>query len=406
MPDSQQPTEFDAVLGGHSPLPMSAAVLGGIEGVIQRLASPLSTEQYTALQQFMQKCRKSGLELIKQALVDETEYLQRLAYMILRQQPQPEVQEFLLQNMPYHLFEPLVKVEGSYSAHGGLYEAEFAFMPNSQQLLTALFDNSVKIWDLRSGELVKTLTGFEDRFSTAIVASPDGKSCYVGYSDGKIRQRDLQTGEIIRTLKGRSTYVESLAISKNGATLVVGSKKNSPEIETWNLQSGQSYAFDGSAWYSHVDVSADGRYAISYIHVRGEVKVWDLQQRKQLHTLTCPRVGHALISPDGQRIIAQKGSQFQTGRLFAEWSIETGEELHSLTLNSFLLYKALTTEITSQPQQRIRLWNPRSNKLISEFSDGDYCLPGVFSPDGHLAAFNSKSQQEFAINVVGICAIA
>ncbi|BAY22250.1 serine/threonine protein kinase with WD-40 repeats [Calothrix sp. NIES-2100] len=403
MPDSQQPTEFDVVLGGQSPSPMSgAAVLGGIEGVIQRLASPLSAEQYAALQQFNQKCRKSGLDLLKQALVDETEYLQRLAYMILRQQPQPEVQEFLLQNMPYHLFEPLVKVEGSYSAHGGLYEAEFAFMPNSQQLLVALFDNSVKIWDLRSGELVQTLTGFEDglRFSTAIAASPDGQSCYVGYSDGNIRQRKLTTGEIIRTLKGRSTHVKSLAISKNGSTLVVGSKKNSPEIEVWDLQSGQSYAFEGSAWYSHVDISADGRYAISYIHVQKVVKVWDLQQRKQLHTLTCPGVTHALISPDGKRIIVQKSS------LFTEWSIETGEKLHSLPLNLFLPYKPLTAEITNQPQQRIQLWNPRSNRLISELSDRDYYLPGVFSPDGNLAAFNSKSQQEFVINVVGIRAIA
>ena len=268
MPDSQQPTEFDVVLGGQFPPPMSgAAVLGGMEGVIQRLASPLSAEQYAALQQLNQKCRKSGLDLLKQALVDETEYLQRLAYTILRQQPQPEVQEFLLQNMPYHLFEPVVTIVGSYTAQGCFFRDKFAFMPNSQQLLTVLKDNSVKLWDLRSGELVQILEGFEDRFcsSRAIVASPDGQSCYIGYSDGKIRQRDLRTGDIIRTLKGRSTCVNSLAISKNGSTLVVGSQQDSPEIDVWDLQSGQSYALKGSACHiTYVDVSGDGRYAISY----------------------------------------------------------------------------------------------------------------------------------------------
>ncbi|OUL22729.1 hypothetical protein BV378_22655 [Nostoc sp. RF31YmG] len=53
MLDSQQPTEFDVVLGGQFPSPMSAAVLGGMEGIIQRLASPLSANQHAVLPQLI-----------------------------------------------------------------------------------------------------------------------------------------------------------------------------------------------------------------------------------------------------------------------------------------------------------------------------------------------------------------
>ncbi|WP_293271788.1 hypothetical protein [Microcoleus sp. PH2017_02_FOX_O_A] len=38
--NSNQPKEYDAVLGGQSQIPIAAAVLGGIAGVKQRLHSP------------------------------------------------------------------------------------------------------------------------------------------------------------------------------------------------------------------------------------------------------------------------------------------------------------------------------------------------------------------------------
>ncbi|MEG4105577.1 hypothetical protein [Microcoleus sp. S13_C5] len=41
MPDnSNQPREYDAVLGGQSQIPIAGAVLGGIAGVKQRFNSP------------------------------------------------------------------------------------------------------------------------------------------------------------------------------------------------------------------------------------------------------------------------------------------------------------------------------------------------------------------------------
>ena len=40
MNNSQEPREYDAVLGGNSQPPESAAVLGGIEGVKLRLQNP------------------------------------------------------------------------------------------------------------------------------------------------------------------------------------------------------------------------------------------------------------------------------------------------------------------------------------------------------------------------------
>lgn len=39
--NQNEPREFDIVLGGEKPPPSQGAVLGGIEGVKQRLTSPV-----------------------------------------------------------------------------------------------------------------------------------------------------------------------------------------------------------------------------------------------------------------------------------------------------------------------------------------------------------------------------
>ncbi len=47
--NQNQPREFDAVRGGEAPPPIQGAVLGGIKGVIQRLASTVFEVRVAAL---------------------------------------------------------------------------------------------------------------------------------------------------------------------------------------------------------------------------------------------------------------------------------------------------------------------------------------------------------------------
>ena len=50
MPDDpKQPTEYDAVLGGTAPPPVSGVVLGGLEGVKRRWKSAVVEQRMAAL---------------------------------------------------------------------------------------------------------------------------------------------------------------------------------------------------------------------------------------------------------------------------------------------------------------------------------------------------------------------
>lgn len=78
-----QPREYDAVLGNHLSIPTNAAVLGGIEGVKNRLAVlNTDTVRIAALHDALEYDRK-GLELIMQIVETESGQVQWTAWSLL-----------------------------------------------------------------------------------------------------------------------------------------------------------------------------------------------------------------------------------------------------------------------------------------------------------------------------------
>ncbi len=99
MSDNQnEPREYDAVLGGQNLIPVNAAVLGGIAGVKSRLASPAIEVRIAALSEAL-KYGEAGLDLIIQALGDESMQVKIAAYSLLKDRDdlkiKPQFQDYL-----------------------------------------------------------------------------------------------------------------------------------------------------------------------------------------------------------------------------------------------------------------------------------------------------------------------
>jgi hypothetical protein len=98
MPDSpdttNQPRRFDAVLGGQSAEPRSAAVLGGLAGIQHQLSSPDPQQRIAALPRALHY-GQDGLELVKAALHDRHVAVQQAAYDLLRNDGDPQIQQLL-----------------------------------------------------------------------------------------------------------------------------------------------------------------------------------------------------------------------------------------------------------------------------------------------------------------------
>jgi formylglycine-generating enzyme required for sulfatase activity len=102
--NDNQPREYDAVLGGQSEIPLGAAVLGGILGVKTRLASPIVEVRIAALKDAL-KYGEAGLDLIIQALRDESMQVKLAAFSLLQDRNEPKVKQNLHKFLPSFNFD-------------------------------------------------------------------------------------------------------------------------------------------------------------------------------------------------------------------------------------------------------------------------------------------------------------
>lgn len=133
----------------------------------------------------------------------------------------------------------------------------------------------------------------------AVVFSPDGNFIATGGRDSAINVWDLRTGELIRTLQGHSDWVTTIAFNHDSTRLISGSRDNSVRI--FNMQSGELL----TVITTHQDVvnavsvtpngqfiASGGRDGLIYIHDMNAQQIAELSQFEQ-------PVWDIAFSPDG-----------------------------------------------------------------------------------------------------------
>jgi WD40 repeat protein len=115
-----------------------------------------------------------------------------------------------------------------------------AFSPDSRRLATGGDGNTVKIWDVQTGDLLETLGGRGGDIYADICAvafSPDGPWIASAGEDSTVLVWDGRTGELVRTFRGHTGLVSSLAFAftPNGQLLISGSRDHTVKI--WDMAS-------------------------------------------------------------------------------------------------------------------------------------------------------------------------
>jgi WD40 repeat protein len=86
------------------------------------------------------------------------------------------------------------------SLEGHLYSVhDCTYSPDGKQIVSASYDQTLKVWDVVTSKILRTLEGHSASVSCCAY-SPDGKHIVSASYDHTLKVWDVTTGEILRTL--------------------------------------------------------------------------------------------------------------------------------------------------------------------------------------------------------------
>jgi WD40 repeat protein len=207
-----------------------------------------------------------------------------------------------------------------------------AYSPDGQTLASGILDNTIKLWNPKTGKLLQTITG-HSYYVNSLAYSPDGQTLASGSADNTIKLWNPRSGKLLRTLSGHSGYVYSIAYSPDGQILASGSGDNT--IKLWNPRSGKllrTISLTRKAVIYSIAYSPDGQ-SIANGRDNSIIKLWNTRTGKLLRNLT-GHFGYVMslaYSPDGQTLASGSGTTDNTIKL---WNPQTGQLLQTLTGHS------------------------------------------------------------------------
>ena len=208
-----------------------------------------------------------------------------------------------------------------------------SYSPDGRYIVSASWDNTIKIWESSTGNLVRTLEGHTNWVNSASY-SPEGRYIVSASDDKTIKIWESSTANLVRTMEGHTSYVNSASYSPDGRYIVSAGDKT---IKIWESSTGNLVRTMGHMDYqTSASYSPDGRYIVSASSDK-TIKIWESGTGNLVRTMEghTDYVNSASYSPDGRYIVS--ASNDNTIRI---WENCTGNLVRTMKRHTGFVYSA------------------------------------------------------------------
>jgi WD40 repeat protein len=277
------------------------------------------------------------------------------------------------------------------------------FSSDGRFVLSGSMDETLKLWDVDSGRLIRTFAARDS--ITSVAFSPDVRLALSGSMAGNLALWDVTSGREIWAFTGHAASVRSVSFSPDGHHALSGSDDNT--LKLWDVVSRAAVStFKGhSGSVGSVAFSPNGRLALSG-DSDGMMKLWDVILRKEIRTFTGHKSSVTSVNFSADGLQALSGSRDDTMKL---WDIASGRELHSFALGMMVFSVAISPDkakglvggcrdekedgVISCDIGALKLLDLESKREIRGLSGHTKLIRSVgFSPDGRSAVSGSDDR--------------
>jgi len=257
-----------------------------------------------------------------------------------------------------------IKIKNINLIHNSNYVNSIAISYDDKYIVSGHNGNIIKIWDFKTGKLLKTLGGGDGRI-TSIAISNNNKYIISARNYNTIRIWEFKTGKLLKVLTGHTYFIESIAISHNNKYIISGSYDET--IRIWEFKTGKllKTLTGHTSLILSIAISYNDRYIVSGSYDR-TIKIWDLKTGELLKTLKGHKnsIQSIAISHDDRYIVS--GSWDETIKI---WDLKTGELLKTLTghtddINSIAISHDDKYIVSGSDDKTIRVWDLKTGELL------------------------------------------
>ncbi len=287
------------------------------------------------------------------------------------------------------------------------------FTPDGQRIVTASFDNTLRLWDAKTGKSLRTMEGH-----TRIVLAVAGSQIASGSDDNTIKLWETKPKEtkgkpatkktnlpaFTASLSGHGSQILGVAFSPDGKQLASCSADKT--VRLWDVEKKRlmkTLSTQGGAVYG-IAFSPDGKTLLTG-GADKTVRLFNVENGTEIRKYKGPdsEIYTVAVSPNGRQVAAAGVGLGKNRKVFI-WDIANVEPVRVIAGHPDDVYRVQFNAKSSRLltigySGTVNVWDAGSGKNVYRNKLSTVLYSGTFSPDGKRVAVASNDDKVYLLDL-------